>query len=329
MKKVKVHYFLLFSVCCIFILDMLFAQEWENYDRGKVRGWIIDPETKKPVNQVFKIEFSDAAKPGYLEHKFRTGAMTDASGYFETYLHPLTYLMKASPSGFSNKYCIEPHPQENENFKFLVNVEKGKVIEIKKTATIGGRIKAKIIDLNGNCVNLQERFKGIKLSPRVSVAGSYTTLSGVVIGSRDDDLLDGEMITIPIFPDKYTARLEMIGLGYTGLEVEDIQVEKGDTTVVEFKIDPNDSTGLEGRIFDKAGNIIKNKKISLLKYDPYEGTFTCYSNDDGYYCIRGLLPGKYKIQININWNYWKSNLIEVKKGVLSKKDIYIDIPNSN
>lgn len=328
MKKSKLLLFALFLLFSFMILDMLVAQKWEEYDRGKVYGWIVDPDTKKPVNQVFRIEFSEAAKPGYLEQKFTTGVMTDASGYFETYLHPLNYIMQVSPSGFSHKYCIEPHPQENQSFKFLVNVEKGKVIEIKKTATIGGYINVKIIDLNGNLVNLKERFNGLKLSPRFSVAGSYITLSGVVIGGGDDDLLDGEMITIPIFPDEYIARLEIIGLGYTGLEVEKIQVEKGKTTEVKFRIDPNDITGFEGIIYDKAGNILGNKKISLLKYDPYEGAFTCYSNNDGHYSIRGLLPGKYRFRININWNYWKSDIIEVKKGVLLKKNIYVGIPDS-
>lgn len=330
MKKARTLFFVLFLVwsICKLYPTLSYAQD-QSVDRlGKVRGWIIDPLTKKSVNEAFYIEFSDALKPGDFESKFRKGTMSDVNGFFEISLPAHSYVMEIKPLRGSKRYCVEPSTLEGQKSESQIQVAEGKIVEIKKTATIGGFIKAKIADLNGNTVNIKEHFKDLRIIPKIYISGYSSSLSDVISENESDSLLDGEIVSQPLFPDKYKAELKIIGLGFQGIKLDNLIVESGRTTHANFVINPFDNTGIEGKIFFKDCVSVKDEKISFFKLEPYVRRVSCYTDNTGYFCIKGLLPGKYQIGLIINWRYWKSDFFDIKNGELSKRDFYLDFSKS-
>lgn len=293
-------------------------------DYGKLVGWILDPNSGKPVNEVFIIELFNCSQ-------FESSAVifkqrkTDQKGYFSIEAEPGQYCLHISPNSMASKYCIEPYHFHNGQFYFPVMIEKGKITEIRKKATVGGAIKVRVLDTGGRLINPSADLpKGAEIS--VSIHSSNYIIGALSQHRLYDDMDDGETIVRTLFPSKYNVTVNFNRTGYKDLKFENILVKEKEVTEIDCVIDLTDITGIEGKVVDINGNPIKGIEVSMIPQFAVGGSFDDITDKDGYYRITGLPEGSYHIMISSReggLRIYKEN-IEIKKGILTQKDVVKD-----
>jgi hypothetical protein len=313
------------GIICTHVLDGVPQEEWDADNFGKVIGQIVDPETGNPVNEVFIIDFLDCNEIDTSKNFLRQ-IRTNEKGFFSVEMKPFVYCLRFYPNSKNSKYSFEPYPFYNDKYVFMVTVEKGKITEFRKVATIGGTLKIKLINTEGGVINPQlefEKFERIAIflkSPNMVMPVEAS-------GLTEDDMNDGEMLVHTLYPDIYSLEVEFRGLGFANIKKENIQVEQNKTTEVEIVINKNDITGIEGKVLDTNGIILKGGGVYFSPQSiEIRGKFITTTDQNGYYRLTGMPEGFYKIMLsaelpNGKEYMWSQEIVEIKKDVLLKKDI--------
>ena len=76
-------------------------------DYGKLVGWVVDPISGNPVNEVFELEFYKC-DTNELMGSWLKEAKTDNRGHFSIKLSPYKYCLHFSPESKKSKYCMGP-----------------------------------------------------------------------------------------------------------------------------------------------------------------------------------------------------------------------------
>ncbi|MCP4156703.1 MAG: carboxypeptidase regulatory-like domain-containing protein, partial [bacterium] len=290
--KRNAFFFLALWIAALFLQSsLLMAQTVKNDDYGKVIGQLIDPETGKPVNEVFRVCIFDwnYREPGYDSRK-SCDYRTDRNGNITFEFSPGHYGLLFWPVSLDSKYAPSPHPfkeslpeEYRQQTSCSIIVERGKITRFVKKAIIGGSIKVNMVDLEGNPVNFSTAFAGQKIdfwgafnNKRVNPGPSFRLKSGQLIQHR-------------LFPDStWELELRLNGTGYGEIEIKDIVVRAGQVTEVNVPIDIDDKTGVEGTIVDAQGNPAKNARIYFYPKDKSKtGSYKCFSDANGHYRITG------------------------------------------
>ena len=326
--KRKIFFFLgifVVGIICTNLLDGVPQEEWDADNFGKVIGQIVDPETGSPVNEIFIIDFLNCNEIDDSRNLIMR-TKTNEKGFLSVEMKPFIYCLRFYPNSKNSKYSFEPHPYYNHKYVFMVTVEKGKITEFRKVATIGGALKIKLVNTEGGVINPQLEFEKFE---RISI---FLKSPNMVIpveasGLTEDDMKDGEMVVHTLYPDIYSLGVEFQGIGYTNIKKENIQVEKNKTTEVEIVINPNDITGIEGKVLDKNGIILKGGRVYLISQSiEIRGSFKNTTDQNGNYHLTGMPEGLYKIMLAVDLPsgkgfMWPQEIVEIKKDVLLKKDI--------
>lgn len=331
----KISVLIVLVICLVlseFNLWGLASGQSNEPDFGKILGWVVDPQTKEPVKEVFEVTFLKTDTPDPFQNLVASSVRTDEKGCFVMEVMRVgIFYLSFRPESLQSKYSFEPYPYLNDKYKFKIVVEKDKTTKFVKEATIGGRLKFKLVDNQGAVANLEEKY-----GDTFSILASIKSQTGnmwmdeSVIGASKEDLCDGEMLVYSIFPDIYTVTIDFRGLGYGELKKENIEVKEGETTEVAFLIDPNDQTGVEGIVFDKNKNILSDISIRFSQKDrSIKGDFSCKTDKNGFFRLIGMTPGEYSMLIMIDWNFWDSEVFEIKKDILLKKDFLVDLEKKN
>lgn len=297
-------------------------QDLDNY--GILRGKIIDEDSGKPVNEKFFVSIND---PNYkLISRF--GTETDENGFFKCKWKPGTYLLYFFPRSRTSKYCWDKNPRFFPGEKNIITIEKGKITEIIKKATLAGRLKLLMVSKEGDKINPQVIFrKRIDCDVQIKGESLIDTTSGSFF-TDGDDFNDGEILVHCLCPDIYTIDVDFEGMGIGSKLLKDIVIEKNSTTEVEVKIDLDDPTGVQGVIYYESGESIENVEVSIG--GPIESsesiTASVYTDQNGYYKIVSLKEGTYymtfmkeiKRLVFLNISPRK---VYVKNGSLSRLDL--------
>jgi hypothetical protein len=292
---------------------------------GMLKGWIVDPETGKPVNEVFVVDLLKCSEedPRILIERTRT----DNRGYLSIKIRPYTYCLRFFPDSRTSKYSFEPYPFINADYYIPAVIEKGKITEFRKKATIAGRLKIRLLDTKGRVINPKLEFeKNSRISIRIE--SQNLELPKEAGNLSNDDISDGEMIVHTLYPDTYTITVVFFGLGFPSIEIENIVIKATETTEVDIIVDPADITGIEGKIVDKNGLIIKHAEVFLTPTFPVSGEFNTYTDRNGFYRLTGLPEGIFEINVSISKvgkvTIFRPGAVEIKKNMLIRKDITLD-----
>jgi len=292
-------------------------------DYGKLVGWIVDPVTEKPVNEIFNVELFRCNIN--KSERYLKSWRTDKRGYFSLEVKPGQYCLHISPQSMGSKYCVEPYHFYDKRFSFPVMIEKGKITEFRKKATYGGSLEITLQDTSGRQINpTTELPEGARIS--ISIDSSFYLIGQFSQYHFYDDISDGKMIVHTMFPGKYNVEVTFYGTGYETLSFDDIQVKAKEVKKIKCVIDLNDTTGIEGRVIDANGNPIKDLKVFMSPKFSVEGSFSDITDQNGYYRIIGLPEGPYHIGISSLTKGVRifPEIIEIKKNVVLNKDVIVD-----
>jgi hypothetical protein len=338
MKKIIFFMVILIGICSSEIL--LSLDQYENdplLDRdsfGKVIGQIIDPETGKPVNERFLVcIFNWHYREGDYERYEDCNFNTDEKGCITMNLPPATYGLLFYPQNPDSKYSGTYHPfyykmpeAYKEMFSCVIKVETGKITRFVRKAIIGGSLKVTLVDLAGNPVDLAVAFPGRSVSTHGEII-NYNLSPGSTSFSLSLD--NGKFFIKGIFPDNsWELYLRFYGIGYGVFREKDIVIKAKEATEINVAIDPNDITGIEGKIVDELG--IPQKKVEICffqKDESIEGSFSCFTDSNGHFIMTGMPEGLYKAGIfdghEFHHFYQDIIIIEIKKNILLKRDFTI------
>lgn len=274
------------------------SSDMDNY--GKVNIRVVDIDTGKPVNEVFKITFYNSLLEGGNDESFERYAQTDSRGHAIVTLRPGIFYMQFQPESSNSKYEFEPSPVLSEKNRQKISVEIGKVTEVLKKVNYGGHLKIILVDPTGKKIIPKEDFPGkfenTGIFAHVSgegLFGCYIANSKSVSALTDgrDDLNDGEAIVGRLYPGIYDIT---ISFGFSGIkkqEITGIQVFRNQTTVQEIVIDIDTTTGIEGYVTDQNGNPLESMEIKIQNA-------AVRTDQNGYYKIVGLTEGRYIISVH-------------------------------
>jgi hypothetical protein len=300
----------------------------DNY--GMVIGQLIDVETGKPVKEVFKVEFNLAEyKDNPVMFRQNFGPETDSNGRFMTKWEPGNYILYCYPVKPSDVYCYSPLPLYYQENAHEVRVERGKITRTVIKAYRGGKLRLMLVDPAGRITRPNDYIEGIQINWRlVNYIGGFSALdTGTyhIVGS----LRNGEWTFTSIYPGDFYLELDFGPLGYGSRRIDHIRVEKGQTVETKVLVDMNDTTGVEGRVFDQNGVALKDVEVEISERkkgnaDSFRIRAAFSTDSNGYYKIIGLKEGYYGITydafLRIETVF---DTIYIKNGVILKKNIKV------
>ncbi|UCH96808.1 MAG: carboxypeptidase regulatory-like domain-containing protein [Candidatus Aminicenantes bacterium] len=300
---------------------------------GKVIGQIIDPETGKPVNERFLVcIFNWHYREGDYERYKDCNFKTDEKGWITLNLPPATYGLLFYPQNPDSKYSGTYHPfyykmpeEYKEIFSCVIKVETGQITRFVRKAIIGGALKVTLVDLAGNPVDPAVAFPGRSVATEGGI-DNYNLSPGSA--SLSLTLENGKFFRKNLFPDtSWEMDLRFYGIGYGVFRKKDIVIKANEVTEINITIDPNDITGVEGKIIDELGIPQKKVRISFFpKDESIEGDFDYYTDSTGHYIMTGMPEGFYEVEIFDGHEYYftfQNIIIEIKKNILLKRDFTI------
>jgi len=202
--------------------------------------------------------------------------------------------------------------------------ERGGVVELPEIRLKkGGIIKGKVYRADGKTV-----FRDVQ---RICAKGFDTANREVpdrCTGGREGERVkeDGSYIITQVPPSR-NITLEIVPYGYMMQKVEGVKVEPGKITYADFVIPTDDPTGIRGIITDaETGKPIegatvglKNSEIDKLGND----VGIAMTGKDGYFAIKGLIPGIYDISVFGGSKYMY--LRKKDKKVSEGKELFMEI----
>jgi hypothetical protein len=271
-------------------------QDEDNY--GKVIGQIVDPETGKPVNEVFDIVLYDG-----IAVKFSSRVLfhkeSDAQGRFVLDLPQYTYYLQFYPMSKKSKYCFSLSPFKlKEEERDILKIEKGKITYFQKKAPLGGTLKIYMADTSNNKIVPTEIFH---MKFRISCSVKFDDQNP---NNIEGDLEMGEVTYSQLHPGLYSVDIGFDGIGSNNIKKKDIRIEIGKTTEVYINLDLNNNTGVEGIVTDAAGQPMEDSDLNFSSADSY---YVAFTNKNGYYKLTGMAPGDYSLFIICSINQGTEN----------------------
>ncbi len=332
MNKKKILNFKMLLFCIIFILTTIIssAQDLDNENFGKVRGWIVDPETGNSVDEVFVVDFWYANHEGLFDSSKIHSVQSDQNGSFETLLPPGSYILRFRSKLQNSKYCsYEPNPKKNDSFRYIIKIERDKTTEIRKIASIGGSLKIIIEDNSGNQINFKEKFPLVQPTVTASLKNPDFFYSIILPENALIISENGVITENSLFPGVYTLDFSFIGLGFPKVIKEGIRIEKGKVAIVRIPIDISNLAGIEGRISDKNGISLANCLIFFSKPGSQKEPIIVDTNRNGEYHVIGMSSGIYKIAIHSSQTPPLRAEVEVISGKIIRRDFTLDFSYSD
>lgn len=322
------------------LIPLLLYGDWlrpncENDKCGRVVGWIFDDNTKEIIKDRFHLNLcdcfeTDKSKIVDGEHVIYYFPQVTEDGRFSIEVPEGDYCLQFMPVKIDKNYCYDPIPSLSPEYTQKIKVRKGKVTVVKKYIKPGGKLKLILVDKNNNKMNPNEVFK-TEFTIFISLSNDkvYPYFPGDY--GTSDDIDDGEMLIQSLFPGTYLVFLEFRNMGYGSQCVDNVKIERNQTTELRILVDMLDKTGIEGKVCDQHENPIKNALNTIYFHDNstvgYLGTIR--TDNNGYYKIVGLKENKYDLFIEFEANgnrlINKITNILITKNVILKKDIKINI----
>ena len=316
--------FVLFLLVLGLIGSHALGNQRDSDDYGKFEGWILDPKSGDPVNEVFWIDLLNCCK-FQSEARIYRHRKTDKKGYFSFEVDPGQYCLHIEPDSKNSIYCIEPYQFYNDQFQFPIMIEPGKITEIRKKATFGGALKIRVLDTSGRLINPPVDLpKGAKIS--VSIENPNYVIGALSQHLINDEMDDGETTVRTLFPSLYKITVHFKRTGYKNLEFENVPVRENEVKEVNCLIDLNDITGIEGKIVDINGNPLKGIKVIMIQQFSVGGNFYDITDENGHFRITGLPEGSYEIMTSSIGGGLRTATVkvEIKKDILLQKNVQID-----
>jgi hypothetical protein len=318
MKQKKIYVLLLLVCSLVFSSTLLEAQtDADNY--GKLVGQIIDPETNKPVNEIFFVSINDS-KTLQIEP---FGVYTDKKGYFSTKVKEGSYLLYFYPKSKRSIYCWDKNPFKKNGEKRIVLIERGKVTKIIKKAQLVGQLKLVLFSKEGKRINPLE-VVGSSVSCHVTLTADHLLrdLSGDEF-SDGDNFNDGEMKINSLCSGLYNIKINYKGLGIGSSIIKGIIINSKEMFELNVVIDLTDQTGVEGKVLNQDGSPIEGVEVNVSGPGGAEDKISAsvITNNMGYYQIVGLTEGIYIMYFKKRIGDYKYLRIRAKKVVIKKNVI--------
>ncbi len=293
---------------------------------GKIVGWIIDSESNKPVKDEFAVEifpYFDAADklPG------DTYALKTKTGHFSIGVKTGRYFITFTPYSEGTKYAeyCNPHFFKQDQ---MIEVEKGKITEIRKKVSEGGYLKIIIVDNNFQKVNFRDYFE--KGTVNVWISNDDNGYGEQSIFEKEE-LEAGEKSITNLVPGIYRIHSYFPEAGYRVSKEDFIDIESKKKSEYQVVIDTSDNTGIQGFVKDKNGAPLKGVEILICQdIENYgiKGFADTISNDGGYYKIIGIEEGIYMLRVEHDFKDFYIYNIKITGNHLLSKDIIIDFPTN-
>jgi len=337
-------------------------KECEGSECGKVVGQILDPNTKKPVKERFKVYFLDCREKRrfelYLNEFDYWAVISDENGHFSMKLEEGKYCIMIDPISFESKYAKDPLPGCSEK-DYKINVKRGKITEVKKVAHYGGKITLKFVNKIGNSVNLKKVFcddTSDDTSIDINLKANNITPIYCFSFNRQDDFFKGEVYEIKegikrLFPGTYKGIVNFdtckSDFDYGSYVIPEIIVKEGEETVVPVEVDPEENkTGIEFEVTNKNGKHLENVSIKITGLDEevfkkgmlykrhFKNRGRCFTNDNGICKIINLPQNilydaiiEYEKENN-KWIKKEIKNVELIKDKIIKKRIILETENN-
>lgn len=282
-------------ILCVFFVHPIQATIY-----GSISGQVTDEETGKGI-------------PGIgisILGRTRAEVLTDAEGkYLKNLLKPGKYNVIFN---FHSPYC-----RSSSGGTLYINP--GQNIVLNSVFKIGGSVSGRVYESDG-------------ITPIGSATINVIRYGGGV--GKTETKADGSYSMCCLCPtDDYYISVDSNIPGIAYIIFLGIKVEKGkDTNVLDVVFDLDDITGIEGIITSSIdGKPIPDAEVAIWNYkiiDPVKGEpieiGSVNTNENGYYYIKNLEPGEYKIYVlppvgdDISYEDY-SKLCKEKESIIIKK----------
>ncbi len=276
-------------ICIFFVCNFAFAQldQFGPDDYGKIIGQFIDPATGKPINEVFHVVISET-NPENIVYPLMYKIETDENGRFSVEAVARDYYIRFSPTEYESKYACEPYVDYKKRIiAKVISVQKCKVTRVFLKPRYGGRLHFKLVDQDGQLINVPDVFSSKNLFLEVKSEGEFQCPG---INIPGDKLFDAETFYGCLLPGKYLAPFSTRAGGIGSETVSGIEVAAGKTTIVPIEFDL--TTGISGnviynnstpptRVWIHARLQASNDSVDVLSKK--DGSFRFFNLEEGVY----------------------------------------------
>ena len=279
-------------LCFLVFCNFVFAQmeQFGPDDYGKIIGKFIDPDSGLPIAEVFSVILLET-NPNDPTHPVNYRIETDKNGCFSLEVVARSYYIQFAPTTYETPYACEPSIKYGSPITTkVVTVERCKVTRVMMKPRYGGRIHFKLVDQDGQLLNVQEVLSTKNLFLEVNCEGGSTCLG---ISRPGNSMSDGEYFSSGRLPGKYSARFSASAGGVGPLSIFDIEVKIGETTIVPIVLDLN--SGITGTVLYK-DSTPQNSLWIHATHNSSLYTADVFSKKDGGFKFINLKEGSYKIE---------------------------------
>ena len=270
---------LLALILAIVIINLLIPKNLEATIYGSISGQVFTEDTGKGLKDV-KVYLFEQNSGRYPDEK-----TTDKKGRFSFDLVEEGEYILAFITDWHTGYYIDIDATRYIPGKEIIKLKKGQHIEVKIKALLGGAIRARLRKRDGTLfVPLPDKAAHILFYGE--------PLEGKILMEVPDKPGEFFVNAIPPAVYRFEARIE----GHAIRELENVKVEKGKTTEIEFSIDLSDPTGIEGKVISAVdGEPIRAEHLSVYRDEEKVSPFHMWTDENGYFSIVGLSPGRYMV----------------------------------
>lgn len=317
------------AVLLIFLLLYLFQVNLISLITSRIEGTVLDAENELPILNakiaLFKCTFTDIGIScdmirhietdsngkfkfdDILQGKYFLSVFKEGFAAFGPLFNYYKIFVSLSYSGPMGSAVCTKNPDEIKRF----NIKKGQInhfmIKMEKEAIL----KVNII---------QKLPNGIEISPKA--------LNRIIV--KHHDFLDKDLDYIGIYPAGYQSlyfrkglvSVEIWPLGYPLKSFENILLQSGETTTIDYILDYTKGQVLHGFIKDKLSKDPLNL-VKIVLSDPVTHIIAAntVTDKDGEFLIGGIEPGKYNLWISYSRTKEidHEEIIEIKQN--EKKEI--------
>jgi len=300
---------LMFSILAI---TLFMPKNLEATIYGSISGQIVTEDTGEGFKDVEVWLYREGISGGFhiIDRK-----QTDKNGkVFFGMLKEGKYILLFIPDHHTGYYADTGWPNIDSPGRPIIKLGRGEHVEVKKKALVAGSVLIRIKKRDGT------RF--IPPPEKTLKLGGFSPAWGLMgLDYEPNEAGDFFIKGIPPSVCRFEAEIE----GHAIRKIENVKIEKGKTTEIEFIIDLSDPTGIEGKVVSSVdGEPISGADIGIYKNDEEITPLSMASDETGYFSIVGLSQGIYSI-------WYRGKLIKevyVNKGKKTWIELKLDIPSN-